>query len=879
MISDALMKRILFSLLANLVFFLSARAEHITGGEMYYTLVSVSGSDYTYAVTLKLYRDCNSPGAQLDPTAAIAVFEMGSNTMIRQLNVPITNRDRLQLSNPGPCISNPPVVCYEVGFYTTTITVPASAAGYIISYQRCCRINGINNLVASGSVGATYSAVIPGTNRGSTAPNNNSARFVGLDTVIICGGYPFTYSFRAIDPDGDQLRYTFCPAFVGGGQSGQGGSPSSPAPNPPAPPPYPNVNYSFPFNGGAPLGPNVTINPTTGLISGNSPEQGIYVVTVCVEEIRNGVVIATQRKDLQIKAGGCDIAKPVLEPEYRSCDGFTFNFTHPNNPLINTYYWEFGDPASGANNSSTLQNPTHTFTTAGVYTLKLVANRGQECSDSTTAIIRVFPGFFPDFNSSGVCITNPTQFFDDTRANYGVVDNWQWDFGDPGNADVSTDQNPTYQYTTPGVKNVRLIVGSSVGCLDTIIRTIEIIEKPPITLAFKDTLICRPDAVQLQATGTGNFSWAPNTNIVNGNTGTPTVSPTSTTTYVVTLNEQGCINEDSVQVRVVNFVTLSAMNDTTICLTDSVQLNISTDGLQYSWTPTATLNDPTLEDPVATPTATTTYQVQSRIGSCVATENITIRTVPYPVANAGVDTVICYNTPAQLNGSHNGSSFSWSPTASLINPNTLSPTAFPARTQEYVLASFDNLGCPKPGFDTVLVTVLPDIVPFAGNDTLVVVGQPVQFNATGGTSYEWIPATALDNPNIQNPIGIYGPETDSITYTVRVFNDAGCYDSAFIKVTVFKTVPSVFVPTAFSPNGDGLNDELRPVAVGIQRINYLRIYNRWGQMVFSTTTNGAGWDGRISGTPQGSNVFVWMLSAVDYLGNTITDKGTVTLVR
>jgi gliding motility-associated-like protein len=196
-----------------------------------------------------------------------------------------------------------------------------------------------------------------------------------------------------------------------------------------------------------------------------------------------------------------------------------------------------------------------------------------------------------------------------------------------------------------------------------------------------------------------------------------------------------------------------------------------------------------------------------------------------------------------------------------------------------VLASFDVLGCPKPNYDTVLVTVLPDIVPFAGNDTLVVVGQPVQFNATGGSSYEWIPATGLDNPNIENPIGTYGPETDSITYTVRVYNDAGCYDSAFIKVTVFKTVPSVFVPTAFSPNGDGLNDELRPIAVGIQRINYFRIYNRWGQMVFSTTTNGKGWDGRISGTPQGSNVFVWMLSAVDYLGNVITDKGTVTLVR
>lgn len=873
------MKRILFFLLANFLICLSSRAEHITGGEMYYRLVSINGNDYTYDVTLKLYRDCDSRGAQLDASAAIGVFDMSTQMMVRNVSVSLTRTETLTLSFPGPCIVNAPRVCYNVGYYNTTITLPASAAGYTLAYQRCCRINGINNLVNSGGAGATYTAVIPGTNRRADGPDNHSARFTGVDTVIVCGGYPFTYSFEATDGDNDVLRYRFCSAYVGGGQSGQDGGPNSPIPNPPAGPPYQNVQYSFPFSGGAPLGPNVSINANTGLITGTAPEQGIYVVTVCVDEVRNGVVIATQRKDLQIKAGGCDIAKPVLDPEYRSCDGFTFNFWHANNPLITSYYWEFGDPSSGVNNSSTQQNPAHTFTAAGVYTVKLVANRGQECSDSATALVRVFPGFFPAFNSAGVCITNPTTFSDATTANYGVIDKWEWDFGEPGNADISSVQNPTYQFTSTGTKNVRLIVGSSVGCLDTIYRTVDIIDKPPITLAFKDTLICVPDALQLQASGAGNFSWSPNTNIVNANTATPTVNPTSTTKYYVRLNQQGCINEDSVQVRVVRFVTLDAMNDTTICLTDPVQLNINTDGLQFTWTPSASLNDPTLEDPIATPTGTTNYQVVARIGSCSATDNILINTVPYPQAFAGADTLICYNTPALLQGAHDGSTFAWSPTNSLINSHTLTPTAYPARTQEYVLTSWDTRGCPKPGYDTVLVTVLPDIVPYAGNDTLVVVGQPLQLNAEGGTSYQWIPATALNNPNIKNPIGVYGAEIDSVRYTVRVYNDAGCYDSASVKVTVFKTVPTVFVPTAFTPNGDGLNDVLRPIAVGVQKINYFTIYNRWGQMVFTTTTNGAGWDGRIGGALQGTNVFAWMVSAEDYLGNTIFLKGTSTLVR
>lgn len=872
------MKRILFLLLANFYFFHFSQAEHITGGEMYYRLVSSTGTDFTYEVTLKLYRDCDSRGAQLDGSAAIGVFDMGTRVMLRNLSVPLSRTETLNLASPGPCIVNAPRVCYNVGYYITTVTLPASVAGYTLAYQRCCRINGINNLVNSGGAGATYTAVIPGTNRRPDGPDNHSAQFKGVDTVIVCGGYPFTYSFEATDDDDDELRYRFCSAYLGGGQAGQDGGPNSPVPNPPAAPPYSNVTYSFPFTSSHPLGPNVQINSSTGLITGVAPDQGIYVVTVCVEEIRDGVVIATQRKDLQIKAGGCDIAKPVLEPEYRSCDGFTFNFWHANNPLITSYYWEFGDPTSPSN-SSTLQNPSHTFTSAGVYTIKLVANRGQECSDSATALVRVFPGFFPSFTSAGVCITNPTNFFDGTTANYGVIDKWEWDFGEPGNEDVSTVQNPTYQYTSTGTKNVRLIVGSSVGCLDTIYRTVDIIIKPPITLAFKDTLICVPDAVQLQASGSGVFSWSPGTNIVNANTATPTVNPTSTTKYYVNLNQQGCVNEDSVEVRVVQFVTLSAMPDTTICLTDPVQLRIFTDGLRFQWTPAASLDDPTLKDPIATPTGTTNYQVIANIGSCSATENILITTIPYPVALAGLDTVICYNTPALLNGSHNGNRFSWSPTSSLLNSHTLTPTAYPARTQEYVLTSWDDRGCPKPGYDTVLVSVLPDIIPYAGNDTIVVVGQPLQLNAEGGVRYEWIPATALSDPNIKNPVAVYGPETDSIRYTVRVYNDADCYDSASVKVTVFKTVPTVFVPTAFTPNGDGLNDVLRPIAVGIERIRYFSIYNRWGQLVFTTTTNGAGWDGRIGGDLQGTNVFVWMVSAVDYLGNDIFLKGTSTLIR
>ncbi|MBL7747601.1 MAG: gliding motility-associated C-terminal domain-containing protein, partial [Chitinophagaceae bacterium] len=185
----------------------------------------------------------------------------------------------------------------------------------------------------------------------------------------------------------------------------------------------------------------------------------------------------------------------------------------------------------------------------------------------------------------------------------------------------------------------------------------------------------------------------------------------------------------------------------------------------------------------------------------------------------------------------------------------------------------------KPGRDTILVTVQPRVRAFAGNDTTVVVGQPLLFNGTGGVSYLWSPSTGLSSTTVFNPIGVYNSSIDSVRYKLIVRDAIGCADSAFVTVRVFKTNPSVFVPTAFTPNNDGLNDVVRPIAVGIRRINYFSVYNRWGQQVFTTTQNKQGWDGRINGRLQNSGVFVWMVSAQDYLGNNIFLKGTVTLIR
>ena len=176
--------------------------------------------------------------------------------------------------------------------------------------------------------------------------------------------------------------------------------------------------------------------------------------------------------------------------------------------------------------------------------------------------------------------------------------------------------------------------------------------------------------------------------------------------------------------RVVPFVTLRAMNDTTICQGDAIQLNAVSDGLQFSWTPTANLSNPSIINPIATTSVFTRYTVTARIGGCTATDFVDVTPIPYPGSNAGTGPQICYNTSGQLNASIVGSSFTWTPVNYLSNPNILNPIVTPPRTTQYILSVYDTLGCPKPGRDTVVVIVQPRVRAFAGNDTTVVVGQP-----------------------------------------------------------------------------------------------------------------------------------------------------------
>ena len=876
------MKKQLLIILLLAGFHLTGMAAHIKGGFFTYSYIGPgTGTNLKYHITLTVYMICDPNSGQLSNPINFSFFNANTNAFIRTASVNLTNQYTLSKVYDEPCISGDQTGCkYTIVIYDLpSIELPALAEGYIVSYQRCCRIAGIQNVIGSSSVGTTFTTKIPGTSTFIGAEKNNSPNFLINDTAVICSNNYFQYSFAATDPDNDSLSYEFCDAY-------SGGATGTPAPDPAANPPYSIIPYAPGFNGSQPLGSSVTINPLTGLISGIAPGlPGQYVICVCVSEYRNGILIEKNRKELHIEVGDCSPLRVQLNPRPAFCKtGLTVSFQNDasGNPAGSTYLWDFGDPASGAvNNSSTNANTNHTFSAAGTYTVKLKVSLAGTCTDSSSTIIRVYPGFYPGFTTTGICYLNPFQFTDTTRANYGNVDSWSWDFGDLTTlADTSHRSTPTWTYPNGGVMNVRLIVTSDVGCVDTIQKQINVLDKPILTLGFTDTLICQFDTIPLNANGVGTFNWTPPINMINPTTANPRVYPMSSTWYYVHLTDAaGCTNTDSVQVRVTTGVFITPMGDSTICQGDTVRLRISSNGLAFNWTPAGSLDNSTLMTPLATVNSTTTYQVTGIIGGCNASKQIKITTIPYPVSQLAADTTICYKTPIRLNPNITGSSFNWSPTTYLSNPRILNPIVTSPDTIRYILSVYDTLGCPKPGRDTIQINVLPEVIAFAGRDTTVVVGQPLQFNASGGTNYTWTPATGLSSTIISNPIGIYSFGTDTVKYRLVVKNASNCPDTAYVMVRIFRTAPSIFVPSAFTPNNDGLNDIFKPITAGIKKINYFRVFNRWGQLVYQTSIDGAGWDGKINGQIQSTNVYVWVVSAVDYLGKDYFAKGTVTLIR
>jgi gliding motility-associated-like protein len=351
---------------------------------------------------------------------------------------------------------------------------------------------------------------------------------------------------------------------------------------------------------------------------------------------------------------------------------------------------------------------------------------------------------------------------------------------------------------------------------------------------------------------------------------------------VYTMDNVGCKSSASAEIKLVDNLSFDIIDDLSVCESVPVLLSIKNgkSAYTYAWSSddgSAVGSSPSV---TVTPNQTTHYRLNVTEGHCSASRSVLVTVLPAPIANAGEDVTICSGQNAELKGS-GGNTYTWIPATYLSNIATATPQVVkPEATQQYSLSVGDENGCKSIQADTVTVFVTPPAKLFPGNDTIIMKNTPFQLNATdinnsGFVSYIWTPAFGLSDATIANPVAILPSDA---TYTVTATTEAGCKSEGNITLKVYSG-PDIYVPNAFTPNGDGLNDDFKIVAVGIKTFRSIAVFNRWGQQVYYSTDPSKGWNGFVGSKKADSGTYVWKAEGIDFNNKVIAKRGVVILIR
>ncbi len=303
-----------------------------------------------------------------------------------------------------------------------------------------------------------------------------------------------------------------------------------------------------------------------------------------------------------------------------------------------------------------------------------------------------------------------------------------------------------------------------------------------------------------------------------------------------------------------------------------------------NWTPGEFLSDSTIRQPLAYAPKTTDYVVETfgRSG-CIIRDTVGIYVPKHDFKVYPVDTAVCLNdgVPFQIK---NGFSYNWyeykdgkylNAESSLSCVDCANPIAKPSKTTTYRIAVSDSVWCYDTLEAVVTVMPLPDVRILNKDDTTIKYGQNFRLLATGARTYNWSPVSSLSNPNISYPIA--APK-EATRYVVGGIASNGCRSFDTLHVSVDYR-DNLFVPSAFSPNGDGKNDQFKVANLTFQRIVEFRVFNRWGQEIFSGAGKNVYWDGTWEGEDQDIGNYSYLIRVGFPDGYVETYKGEVTLVR
>ena len=558
------------------------------------------------------------------------------------------------------------------------------------------------------------------------------------------------------------------------------------------------------------------------------------------------------------------------------------------------YVWAFGD-----NTTDTTANPQHIFTADGTYNVTMTVTSPFGCSATITRPVTVFPLPQPAFSAGDVCLNNPVQLLDNSTVSSGTITGWSWMMGD---SSTTTAQNPTHFYSTPGFYTITLEVTSNEGCKNSMTDSVEIYAPPtPQPVSGNG---CIGDNIPFADTSSGvnnnivNWDWSFG-NGVTDITASPSYTYSASGTYTVTLtttNANGCRATATTNV-IISPLPVAGFTAGTACLNSPVQFNnTSTIGsgtiTGYAWDFGDNSGVSSSEDPSYVYTQAGTYTVTLVTTSgdgCRDTVYGQVIVNPLPTANfldmnaAGCGPLLVPFTDSSYISSGSVVAWAWDfgdgSTSNIQNP-VHNYTASGNFTVTLTVTS--DSGCTNTISLNNEVTVYPGPdAEFEADPALQTILNP-NFDfinlSSGGLTYAWTFGDGGSSTQFE-PSYTYR-DTGNYMVTLWVTNAYGCLDSVQHPVRV-DPIFSWWIPNAFTPNGDGMNEGFNVTGEYIVNVE-LSVFNRWGDRIFySEGRNNLPWDGSVEGRPEPAQegVYVFQVRVKDVWGMFHEKVGHVSLVR
>ncbi|MES2286273.1 MAG: gliding motility-associated C-terminal domain-containing protein [Bacteroidota bacterium] len=533
-----------------------------------------------------------------------------------------------------------------------------------------------------------------------------------------------------------------------------------------------------------------------------------------------------------------------------TCIGDTTFFSLFDTTQLNAISWNFNDPSSGASNTSSLWEPTHLFTSIGSYTVSVIRYHSVLGIDTLTLNVVIEAPLFNIFsNDTALCFGSSISIDPSPRYTFEPffgTSNYLWQ---DGSADS------TFTATSAGIYWLSVTNGCG-----TLTDTMVISVLPPPVVSVNNIAICAGETAVLTATGAATYSWSVGATLTGINTAS--VTPLNTAVFTVTGTTAGCSGTASSTVTVKPLPVIT-VNSPSVCVGQSVGLTAN-GGTSYTWsagavsigTNTATTN----------PLTTTTFTVIGTTAGCsnMATSTVTVNALPIVNVN---DITICEGETANLVAS-GADVYSWS--SGVISTAINTGVAMPVISTNYIVTGTRG-GCSGTATSRVKVNKAPALS--LRKDIVIEWGGATTLSAIGAGTFTWFPSEGLSCIDCPNPLA---NPSETTNYSVMVTDMHGCTTSAQVAV---KVESAVYIPNAFTPDNNGLNDIFKPEIIDVHDFSFL-IYDRAGEKMFETSNIEEGWNGYYKGELCKQDVYAY---TIVFLDDAKSDyhvyNGKITLLR